>query len=284
MAMDDLKIYEEMMALCRRGIPCTLATVVESAGSSPRKAGAKMLVREDGSTLGTVGGGRVELEVIEAALASLQSGTPRTLTFTLTEEYGHVCGGRLLVYIEPLRPAPHLLIAGAGHVGQALTTTARAAGFRVTVADDRPDYATPERLPDADEVHQGEFAELLGRLPVGAGSCIVITTTGFEKDFAAARAALATPARFIGMIGSKRKKEVLVQTLAAEGYAAADIGRLTIPVGLAIGAETPAEIAVSIVAQLIQDRRRHGATGIGNSAGRRAVPADGALQTAVAAP
>jgi xanthine dehydrogenase accessory factor len=282
--MDDLKIYEEMIALCRQGIPYALATVVESAGSSPRKAGAKMLVRQDGSILGTVGGGRVEMETIEAALAALASGAPCMLPFTLTEEYGHVCGGRLLVYIEPANPAAHLLIIGAGHVGRALASAARGAGFRVTVTDDRPEYATREQVPDAEEVHVGELSGLLDRLPVSAGTCIVITTTGFEKDFAAVRAALATPAGYLGVIGSKRKKEVLVQTLTAEGYAPSDIDRLTIPVGLAIGAETPAEIAVSIVAQLIQERRQHGATRIGDTAGRRAVPADGPLQTIAAAP
>jgi xanthine dehydrogenase accessory factor len=281
--MDDLKIYEEMIALSRLGVPFALATVVESAGSSPRKAGAKMLVRHDGSILGTVGGGRVELETIEAALAALLSGEPRTLPFTLTQEYGHVCGGRLLVYIEPAGPASHLLIVGAGHVGRFLAAAASFAGFRVTVADDRPEFATREQVPEAEEVHLGECAELLGRLPVGAGTCIVITTTGFEKDFAAVRAALATPARYIGIIGSKRKREVLVQTLSAEGYAPNDIDRLTIPVGLAIGAETPAEIAVSIVAQLIQTRRNHAAS-VGDAPGRRAVAADGALQAASAAP
>jgi len=282
--MDDLKIYEEMIALSGQGVPFALATVVESAGSSPRKAGAKMLVRHDGSILGTVGGGRVEMETIEAALATQASGEPRTLPFTLTEEYGHVCGGRLLVYIEPANPAPRLLIIGAGHVGRALVTAAKFSGFRVTVADDRPEYATREQVPEAEAVHLGECADLLGRLPVTAGTCIVITTTGFEKDFAAVRAALATPARYIGIIGSKRKREVLVQTLTAEGYAPNDIDRLTIPVGLAIGAETPAEIAVSIVAQLIQTRRNHAAASVGDAPGRRAVAADGALQAAAAAP
>jgi xanthine dehydrogenase accessory factor len=282
--MEDLQIYAEMIALSGQGAPFALATVVESAGSSPRKAGAKMLVRHDGSILGTVGGGRVEMETIEAALAALASGEPCTLPFTLTEEYGHVCGGRLLVYIEPAGPVQRLLIIGAGHVGRALATAARFSGFRVTVADDRPEDATREQVPEADEVHLGECAELLGRLPVGAGTCIVITTTGFEKDFAAVRAALATPARYIGIIGSKRKREVLVQTLTAEGFSPSDIDRLTIPVGLSIGAETPVEIAVSIVAQLIQTRRNHAATSVGDAPGRRAVAADGALQAAAAAP
>ncbi len=281
--MDDLKIYEEAIALARQGIASVLATVVESSGSSPRKAGAKMLVRRDGSILGTIGGGRVELETITAALAAMQSGLPRTLPFTLTEEYGHVCGGRLLIYIEPADLAPDLLVFGAGHVGQALACAAKFAGFRVTVTDDRPEFATRELLPDADEVHLGESAELLGQLKVTIGTAIVITTTCFDKDFAAVRAALRTPARYIGMIGSVRKREVLVRTLAAEGFPPEEVRRITIPVGLAIDAETPAEIAISIVAQLIQQRRNHATASFSDCAGSGTVTQNGEVQTAAAA-
>lgn len=277
-----MKIYEEMIRLHQGGVPSALATVVESDGSSPRKAGAKMLVRSDGSILGTVGGGKVEAETIEAALAAMESGEPHTVSFTLTQEYGHVCGGRILVYIEPARPTPHLLIFGAGHVGRALSTAARFAGFRITVVDDRPEFATREQLPDADDVHLGECAEILGRLRVADDTFIVITTTSFEKDFAAVREALKTPARYIGIIGSKRKRDVLVQTLNNEGCSPADIGRLTIPVGLSIGAETPAEIAVSIVSQLIRERRQHDAANVGDSPGSRAFAADGGLQATLA--
>jgi xanthine dehydrogenase accessory factor len=149
--MTDLEIYQEIIRLNQAGVPSALATVVESAGSSPRKAGAKMLVRSDGSILGTIGGGRPELETIAASLAALGEGKPRTVPFTLTEEYGHVCGGSLLVYIEPSAARPHLLIIGAGHVGRALATAARFAGFRVTVADERPEYANGDRVPDAYE-------------------------------------------------------------------------------------------------------------------------------------
>jgi xanthine dehydrogenase accessory factor len=281
--MDDLKIYEEIIALARQGVASALATVVESAGSSPRKAGAKMLVRSDGSILGTIGGGRVELETIAASLAMIRSGLPRTVPFTLTEEYGHLCGGRLLVYIEPANLNPALLIVGAGHVGRSLASAAKFAGFRVTVTDDRPEFATREQLPDADEVHLGDPAELLGRLQVTAGTAIVIVTTGFDKDFAAVRAALRTPARYIGMIGSVRKREVLLKTLAEEGFPPEEVMRITIPVGLAIGAETPAEIAISVVAQLIQYRRNHAAASFSDRAGSWTVTPDGGVQAAAAA-
>ncbi len=281
--MDDIKIYEEIIALARQGMSFALATVVENAGSSPRKAGAKMLVRSDGSILGTIGGGSVELETIEAALVAIRNGLPCTIPFTLTEEYGHVCGGRLLVYIEPAGLATNLLIVGAGHVGRALASTGKLAGFRVTVTDDRPDFAKREQLPDADEVHLGESTELLGRLRVTTGTAIVIATTGFDKDFAAVRAALRTPARYIGLIGSARKREVLMRTLAEEGFQPEEVRRINIPVGLAIGAETPAEIAISVIAQLIQQRRNHATASFSDCAGSGTVTPDGEVQTAAAA-
>lgn len=282
--MDDVGIYEELIKLQRAGISAALATVVESSGSSPRKAGAKMLVKSDGSILGTIGGGKVELEVIEAARGAILNSIPRTLPFVLTEEYGHVCGGKLLIYIEPACIRPQLVIIGAGHVGKALTTAAKLAGFRVAVADERPGFVTSEELPDADETFAGTPGAALAHFAVNDTSAIVITTTGFEQDFAAVREALGTSARYIGVIGSRRKREVLVQTLTSEGYSAADIGRVTIPVGLPIGAETPAEIAVAVVAQLIQSRRNHAVACISDSSGSRKVGADGKMQAVAAAP
>ncbi|WP_298266461.1 XdhC family protein [Geobacter sp.] len=279
--MSDHALYRELIRLAEAGVPAALATVVETSGSSPRKAGAKMLVRHDGTTLGTVGGGRVELETVAAALAAIHEGRPRTVAFTLTEEHGHVCGGRVLVYVEPSASRPRLIIAGAGHIGKALARAASFAGYRVTVADDRPGYADREELPGADEVLTGEYDGLFERIAVDGTTAVVIATTGFEKDFAAVRGALRTPAPFIGLIGSARKREALLRTLADEGYPPEEIGRVTIPVGLAIGAETPEEIAVSIVAQFIERRRLH--AGIGTAPGRRELPADGGLQAAAAA-
>ncbi len=280
--MDDLNIYEEIIRLARAGVPSALATVVESAGSSPRKAGAKMLVREDGSILGTVGGGKVELEVIAASREVMASGASRTVPITLTEENGHVCGGRLLVYIEPNAIRPRLLIIGAGHVGAALTSAAKTAGYQVAVADERAEYASRDRLPEADTTFTGGAAEFLAGQEVTGTDAVVITTTGFESDFTAVRAALATPVRYVGVIGSRRKRDVLMRTLADEGFAPEELDRIVIPVGLAIGAETPAEIAVSIVAQLIATRRNHGASGVGASPRRGVVAADGDVQAAPA--
>jgi xanthine dehydrogenase accessory factor len=254
--MTDLEIFREFVRLAERGTSAALATVVETSGSSPRKAGAKMLVQGDGTTMGTVGGGKIELETVAAAREAIRDGKPRSVPFTLTEEHGHVCGGRVLVYIEPAATCPSLVIAGAGHVGQALARAASFAGFRVTVADDRPGYADRERIPDAEEVFLCDYGTLFGEVPVHHNTFIVIATTGFEQDFAAVRGALGTSAPFIGLVGSARKRDVLHATLAAEGYEANQINRVTIPAGLPIGGETPEEIALSIAAQLIEQRHK----------------------------
>jgi xanthine dehydrogenase accessory factor len=280
--MEDLRIYEELLRLGREGLPAALATVVETAGSSPRKAGAKMLVRGDGSILGTIGGGRVEAEVIAVARTAIGDGLPRTVPFMLTEEHGFVCGGRLLVYVEPLAAPPRLLVFGAGHVGKALAAAATFAGFRVTVADERPEYASREQVPDAHEVIAGNPETVLGSFPVDAGTYVAVATTDHNRDFAAVRAALRTPARYVGVVGSRGKAEILLRTLAEEGFPPEVVRRVVVPVGLPIGAETPAEIAVSIVAQLVRIRRRNDPTGIRDSSGSGGVAADGTAQAAPA--
>ncbi|HEY3489144.1 MAG TPA: XdhC/CoxI family protein [Candidatus Deferrimicrobiaceae bacterium] len=282
--MDDLRLYEALLQSTREGLPTALATVVETSGSAPRKAGAKMLVHADGSILGTVGGGRVEAETIDAAREILATGRPRMLSFTLTEAHGFVCGGSLLVYVEPVLCAPRLLVFGAGHVGQALAAAAGLAGFRVTVTDARPEYASRERVPQAEETIVGDPAFALSKVPVDAGTFIVVATTDHRSDFEAVRAALATPAAYVGVVGSARKREALLRTLAEEGFPASDTHRIVMPVGLPIGAETPAEIAASIVAQLIEARRENdGAGRTGDPARRGSFAADGALQAAPAA-
>lgn len=278
--MNDLAVFEEIVQLSRNSIPFALATIVDGSGSSPRKAGAKMLVRTDRSITGTIGGGTAEQEVIDAALAAIAEGKPHTLSLVLTEKYGHVCGGKVLVFIEPLGLAHRLLIFGAGHVGQALSRAAKFAGFRVIMSDERADYATKERLPDADDIAIGKSAKVIPSLRVTPNDYIVIATPTHEGDFAAVRAALKTPAGFIGMIGSLRKRAVLLRTLVEEGFESHDLARLISPVGLSIGAESPEEIAVSIVAQLIETRSESGNNAASDSPGRRTVIEDGNLQTA----
>lgn len=281
--MSDLEIYRELIRLAEAGMPAVLATVVETSGSSPRKAGAKLLVREDGSSCGSVGGGGVEQETLAAARLVLRDGTPRTVPISLTEQHGHLCGGRVVVYLEPVALRPRLVVVGAGHVGQALTRTAHQAGFRVTVVDDRPEYVAGDRLPEAEETLLVDYGAPFAAMAVDHRTAIVIATTGVESDFAAVRSALGTSAAFIGLIGSARKREMLLKTLADEGYPTGQIDRITTPVGLAIGAETPEEIAISIVAQLIERRKAHGAAGIGDPARRRQLAADGNLQATASA-
>ncbi|GAM09892.1 putative protein [Geobacter sp. OR-1] len=254
---ETVAVFEEVVRLQRAGQPCVLATVIASRGSSPRKAGAKMVVRGDGTSAGTIGGGKVEQEVVRTALKSLADGTgPVSATFVLDETFGHACGGELTVQIEPLGGMPRLVMCGAGHVGQALTHLAALAGFRVSVVDERPDYLAPERLPEAAEYFNGDYAAGVASFQPTEADAVVIATPGYASDLTAVKAALATPAGFIGVIGSMRKKETLFKDLAGLGFTFADLERLTVPVGLAIGGNSPPEIAISIAAQLIERRYR----------------------------
>jgi xanthine dehydrogenase accessory factor len=276
-----LDIFEEIVRLKKLGRSSALATIVECKGSSPQKQGAKMLVRDDGSSLGTLGGGCLEADVVQYARMAMQDRQPRTVPFDLTEkEGGLVCGGAILVFIEPVLNDPRLVILGAGHVGKALATLATFAGFRVIVADDRPEHANRDNLPDAHEIVVNEFETVFSRMSVDAGSYIVVATRGHNHDLDAVKAALKTGAGYIGLLGSKRKKGLLMNALRDAGFTQEDISRVIIPVGLPIGSTTPEEIAVSIMAQIIQHRREHVPTGLGNRSCGGVVAQDGPLQTA----
>ena len=252
--MTDLELYEDMVRLTRRGEPFALATVVAHGGSSPRKSGAKMLVRGDGSSLGTVGGGRIEQETMQAARAALADGEARTLEFVLTEEHGYACGGSMSVFVEPQGRRPLLVMFGAGHVGRAVAGLAHGCGFRVVVVDERPDCAVQSLLPGADEIICTPVADAFGRLRLDRESFAVIATPGHLHDFDAVRGCLAGETGFIGLLGSRRKRETLLKALEDEGFDDAQRARVVTPVGLDIGAQTPEEIAVSIVGQLIKIR------------------------------
>ena len=253
--MTDLELYEEIVRLTRQGEPFAVATVVSHSGSSPRKSGAKMLVRIDGSSLGSVGGGRVEQETMAAARAAMNDGEARTMEFILTEEHGYACGGCMSVFIEPQGRRPLLVMFGAGHVGRAVTALAHGCGFRVVVVDERPDCAVAALLPGADRIICAPVADAFGQLSLDRESCVVIATPGHLHDFDAVRGCLTSAAGFIGLLGSRRKRETLLQALENEGFDAIQRDRIITPVGLPIGAQTPEEIAVSIVAQLIAIRR-----------------------------
>jgi xanthine dehydrogenase accessory factor len=253
--MSELEIYEEMARLTRQGEPFCLATVIDHGGSSPRKAGAKMLIRLDGSTLGTVGGGRVEKDTMSAARQVISNGEPQTLEFVLNEENGFACGGRMSIFVECSGRRPLLVMFGAGHVGRAVTRLAHGCGFRVIVIDDRPEWATHDLLFGADRVVCASVWDAFRDLPLDRASFVVIATPGHVSDFDAVRGCLGTDAGFIGLLGSRRKRETLLTTLEQEGFDSAQRGRIVTPVGVEIGAETPEEIAVSIVGQLIAVRK-----------------------------
>jgi len=276
-----MEIYEELLRLKKVGKPSALATIVQCVGSSPQKEGAKMLVTEDGSIMGTLGGGCIEAEVIQASLMAIRDGTSQTIPFELTEkEGGLVCGGKVLVYIEPILPEPHIIVLGAGHVGKALSNIARFSGFRVTVADDRPEYANREFIPDADEVIVADFEGVFEKVAVDRSAYIVIATRGHNHDLDALKAALRTDARYVGLMGSRRKKALIFKALEKEGFSGENISRVIIPVGLPISSVTPEEIAVSIMAQIIQQRRENGPARFGHPSCGRLIQEDGSVEAA----
>lgn len=243
----------------RAGHRGAVATIVNVRGSIPSFKSAKMLVRDDGSIAGTIGGGCVEAEVWQAAREVIASEKPRTLTFDLNQDpkndTGLVCGGTLEIFIEPVLPSALLYIFGAGHVALELYKAARSVGFEVIVADDRDTYANRERYPDASEVIAEDFDRAMDKLTPGESSFVVIVTRGHRDDMRVLRRAVQTKARYIGMVGSKRKAITVYRALTAEGMKPELFDRVYSPVGLDIGAVTPEEIAVSIMAEIIAMRR-----------------------------
>jgi xanthine dehydrogenase accessory factor len=255
-----MDIYEEIVKLRQQGRRGAVATIVNVRGSIPSFKTAKMLVRDDGSIAGTIGGGCVEAEIWQAAREVMESEKPRTLTFNLNQDpkydTGLVCGGTLDIFVEPVLPPAALYIFGAGHVSVSLYKVAKGAGFDVTVVDDRAAYANRERFPEAKEIIAEDFDRAMARLAPNESAYLVIVTRGHRDDMRVLRWAVQTSARYIGMIGSKRKTITIFQALIKEGLAANLFERVHAPVGLDIGAITPEEIAVAITAELIAARRR----------------------------
>jgi len=253
-------VYEEIVRLQRLGEPCALCTITKTQGSTPGKTTMKMLVRRDGSFVGTVGGGCLEAEVLEAALASMKDEKSRTLSFALNErdypDSGLLCGGQLEIFVEPL-VVPRLVLFGGGHVSGAIAKIAHVVGFHVTVADDRETFATKERHPDADETLCAEFDELARRILPADDRYVLAVTRGHDKDGEVLEALWRAGARpkYLGMIGSRAKRVQVFEKLRRRGVDAAFLEYVRTPMGLPIGARTHEEIAVAVVAELVQVRR-----------------------------
>lgn len=250
-------IYEEIIRLQSRGESAALATVVSTSGSTPRESGSKMLVRQDGSILGTVGGSLMEGQVREAAKSVMHEGKPKILDFDLTgkDAGGMICGGVAKVFIEPIVALATLYIFGGGHISFSLARIGKMVGFRVVVIDDRQEYANPERFPEADETIADDFPRVFSRIAVNSFTYVVIVTRGHAYDQTVLEWALTTNAYYIGMIGSRKKIRKLYDNLKAQGTSEEAFGRVHAPIGLDIKAETPEEIAVSIIAEIIKIRR-----------------------------
>lgn len=249
------EVFRAVHDVLQRGESAALVTIISTEGSTPQRVGAKMLVYADGRIVGTIGGGCYENDAFGKARHALKTRKPLVAKYELAddfaEESGLICGGQMEVYIDPLESSPHLYLVGAGHVSYHLGRLASIVGFRVHVIDDREKFSNRERFPDADEVVIDEIPAWIEKTEIPAHAYAVILTRGHRHDLDALRALATRELRYLGLIGSKAKVARLHDALRENGIRIVNPDRLYAPVGLDIGAITPEEIAVSILAELI---------------------------------
>jgi xanthine dehydrogenase accessory factor len=253
------EVFDALTEALKRGEETALVTIVSAQGSTPQRVGAKMLVFSDGRTVGTIGGGCYENDAFWKAREAIQSRKPQLVKYDLNddfaEESGLVCGGQMQVYIEPLEPTPALYVIGAGHVGFHLARLAHTIGFKTHVIDDREKFASVERFPNAESVTVDNIPDWLHRADIPSSAYVVIVTRGHRHDLDALRGLAARDFRYLGLIGSKAKVARIYDALLSENMPPECLRRVHAPVGLDIGAVSPEEIAVSILAELIAVRR-----------------------------
>ena len=253
------EVFAALGEAMKRADDVALVTIVATNGSTPQRVGAKMLVYADGRTVGTVGGGCYENDAFWKAKEALKTRRPVRVKYELDDDFaqenGLVCGGQMEVFIEPIEPPPAVYVIGAGHVGYYLGQFAHEAGFMVHVVDDRDAFANRERFPQAVEVVVDDIPAWLAAADLPASAYVVIVTRGHRHDLDALRAVIDRDLRYVGLIGSRAKVARVYDALAGEGVAPARVERVHAPIGLDIGAVTPQEIAVSILAELIAVRR-----------------------------
>lgn len=256
-------IYQALAQLESTNVSAALCTVTKSEGSTPRHVGSKMLVYADGSFIGTVGGGELENRVIKSALESLREGKAQTLFYTMadpTRGDPGVCGGQVEVFVEPIFPPATVVVIGAGHVGKAVVHLAKWLGFRVAVSDDRAEFCTPEATPGADEYYPVRMEKLAEQFPVTDRTYLVVTSRGSGVDAVGLPSLLASKAAYIGVIGSKRRWATTAKALKELGVESALIEKVHSPIGLELQAETPEEIAISIMAEILMVRDKGSGT------------------------
>lgn len=252
------RVYEAALEAIRRGEPAALATVIETRGSTPREVGAKMLILADGQTVGTVGGGPLEAQVIEDARIALSEGQSRQCQYQATgkpHDVADTCGGDVRLFIEVLRPRPTLLIVGAGHIGQAVAELGSFLGYRVAVLDERADMVTAERFSQADLLLPGPLEEQLQMIELTKQTHAVLVTPHHSHDERALAVLAEHPVAYVGMLGSRRRTQTTFERARGLGVPDGFLTRVHTPIGLDIGAQTPREIAISIVAEVIAVQR-----------------------------
>jgi xanthine dehydrogenase accessory factor len=250
-------IYQALAELEKNNESAALCTVVSSEGSTPRHVGSKMLVYPDGRFMGTVGGGELESRVIKAAIQSIKSGEAQNLSYTMADPSRGdpgVCGGTVEVFVEPILPPAMIVVIGGGHVGKAVVHLAKWLGFRVAVSDDREEFSNPESVPGADAYYPVPMGKLTEHLNVTRQTYLVITSRGSPIDAAGLPSLLDSEAAYIGVIGSKRRWLTTVKALKEKGVSEEKIARVHSPMGIELNAETPEEIAVSIMAEILMLR------------------------------
>src|SRR3954465_7587102 len=258
------EVFAAWAEALEKGEPAALVTIVSTTGSTPQRVGAKMLVFPDGRLGGTIGGGFYENDAFWKAREAITHRKPQLLHYELDDDFaqetGLICGGQMSVYIEPIEPSPELYVVGAGHVGYHLANLAHEVGFRVHVVDDREKFASAERFPHAAEVIAEDIPAWIARTQLPPHAYVVIVTRGHTNDLEALRALAPRELRYLGLIGSRAKVARIYDALMAEAMPAGPLERVHAPIGLDIGAVTPQEIAVSILAELIAVK--HGKTDV----------------------
>ena len=250
-------IYQAISDIEKNNGSAALCTVVKSEGSTPRHVGSKMLVYPDGKFIGTVGGGDLEHRVLDEAWMAISDGEPRLLHYNMADPSRGdpgVCGGQVEVFVEPILPTPTVVVIGAGHVGKAVVHLAKWLGFRVAVSDDREEFCNPETVPGADSYHPVPMEKLGEQISINKRTFLILTTRGSNVDAAGLPALLDSPAAYIGVIGSKRRWATTVKALKDKGISEELMSRVHSPMGIELEAETPEEIAVSIMAEVLMIR------------------------------
>jgi xanthine dehydrogenase accessory factor len=249
------EVFAAVADALERGEQAALVTIVSTTGSTPQRIGAKMLVYADGRMVGTIGGGCYENDAFWKAREAITNRKPRMVHYELSDDFaqetGLICGGQMDVYIEPIEPSPELYVVGAGHVGFHLARLAHEVGFRVHVVDDREKFANRERFPDAVEIVVDDIPAWIARANLPPHAYAVIVTRGHTNDLEAMRALAPRELRYLGLIGSRAKVARIYDALVSDQMAPELLARVHAPIGLDIGAVTPQEIAVSILAELI---------------------------------